>query len=172
MVPVIETGRVRLRGFTASDMEAQTAILQDPEVSRHLAQGFTREDVWRRMLSARGLWDVLGYGYWAVERLEDGRLIGQVGFADFKRDMTPSIENLPEMGWIFASEVHGKGYAFEAAAAAMGWADEALKGQEFTAIISPENAPSIRLAERLGFAVREDARYGNEAILLFRRPAR
>ena len=170
MVPVIETARLRLRAFEAADLEVQTAILQDAEVVRHLGPPHRREDVWRRMLGARALWEVIGYGYWAVERIEDGRLIGQAGFADFKRDMTPSIEGLPEMGWIFASDVHGKGYASEAVTAGLEWADEALKGQEFVAIIAPDNEPSIKLAQRSGFTSREEARYKDETVLLFRRP--
>jgi len=172
VVPVIETARLRLRAFEASDLEIQTAIMQDADVVRHLGPPHPREDTWRRILTARALWEMIGYGYWAVERLEDGKLIGQVGFADFKRGMTPSIEGLPEMGWIFASEVHGQGYASEAVTAGLEWADETLKGQEFVAIINPDNQPSIRLAERSGFTVREDATYKNEPILLLRRPAR
>ena len=169
LVPILQTERLRLRSFTAADFDVWAEVLNDAEVLRHLGPPHPREDVWRRVSGSIGLWTLLGYGYWAVERLEDCRLIGQVGFADFKRDMTPSIVGLPEMGWIFASDVHGKGYAFEAAAAAMAWADEALKGQEFTAIIDPDNGPSIKLAERLGFGEREEARYKDEPILLFRR---
>ena len=89
----------------------------DPEVVRYLGgTPFSREDTWRRVLCAPGLWALLGFGYWAVERREDGVLIGQVGFADFKRDMEPGIEGLPEMGWIFAPHAHGQGYAGEAVA--------------------------------------------------------
>ena len=78
-------------------------------------------------LRRRRLWSLLGYGYWAVERREDGAMIGQIGFADFKRDMAPGIEDLPEMGWMFAREASGQGYATEAAAAALAWADATLK---------------------------------------------
>jgi RimJ/RimL family protein N-acetyltransferase len=173
MVPVIETARLRLRNFRESDLDAQAAAMADAVVTRHLGgHVFSREDSWRRMLCAPGLWDLLGYGYWAVERKADGALIGQAGFADFKRDIEPSLEGLPEMGWIFAAHAHGRGYAAEAVAAGLEWADAALKGKEVVAIIDPNNAPSIRLAERSGFSSREQARYKDEAILIFRRPAR
>ena len=95
--------------------------------------------------------------------------LGQIGFADFKRDMAPSIEGLPEMGWIFAPHAQRHGYAGEAAAAALAWADAALAADEIVAIIDPANAASIRLAERCGFAAREAARYRGETILLLRR---
>lgn len=169
--PVIETERLRLRGFQQSDWKVWAATLADPGVVRHLGgTPFSAEDSWRRVLTAAGAWSLLGYGYWAVERKEDGALVGQAGFADFKRDMSPSIQGRPEMGWIFTPAGQGKGYATEAGRAALAWADETL-GCEIPAIIDPGNAPSIRVAERLGFSSREDAVYRGAPILLFRRPS-
>ncbi|HEX9946280.1 MAG TPA: GNAT family N-acetyltransferase [Allosphingosinicella sp.] len=171
--PVLETGRLRLRPFRASDLDAQAAAMSDPDVVRHLGGSpFSREETWRKMLASPGLWALLGYGYWVAERREDGAYLGQIGFADFKRDMIPAIENIPEMGWIMAPQAQGQGYATEAVLAALAWADGALGGGEIVAIISPDNAPSIRIAEKAGFTAREDAAYKGEPILLFRRPAR
>ena len=169
-IPVLETARLRLRPFRESDLEFHAATLADPEVVRHLSgRPHSREDSWRRMLCAPGMWAMLGYGYWAVERREDRVWLGQVGFADFKRDMTPSIEGIPEMGWIFAPHAQRQGYASEAVVAALAWADEALAAREIVAIIDPENAPSIRVAEKAGFGDRSEARYEDETVLLFRR---
>ena len=58
------------------------------------------------------LWATLGFGYWAVEAKDDGRLLGQVGFADFKRDMEPSIE-LVASGQIDVSEFVSATYPLE-----------------------------------------------------------
>ena len=171
MAPLLETARLILRPFRESDLGAQAAMLGDPEVVRYLGGStFTREEAWRRTLCGPGLWALLGYGYWAVERREDGRLIGQAGFADFKRDMAPSIEGIPEMGWVFAADVAGQGYASEAVAGGLAWADRTLRAAEIVAIIDPRNAPSIRLAENSGFSERDEASYKGEPILLFRRP--
>ena len=168
--PILETPRLRLRGFRATDLDAQAAAMADPAVVRHLGGSpFSREDTWRKMLASPGLWALLGYGYWVAERREDGAYLGQIGFADFKRDMSPSIEGLPEMGWIMAPHAQGRGYASEAALAALAWADEALGASEIVAIISHSNAASIRIAEKGGFGVREEAVYKGEPILLFRR---
>jgi RimJ/RimL family protein N-acetyltransferase len=173
VAPTIETPRLRLRGFLASDLDAQLAAMTDPEVYRHLGGSpATREETWRKILASPGLWVLLGYGYWAAERREDGAYVGQIGFADFKRDMTPSIEGVPEMGWILGREMQGQGYATEAVLAALAWADAALAGQEFAAIIDHANAPSIRIAEKGGFTGREEAIYKGQPILLFRRPPR
>jgi RimJ/RimL family protein N-acetyltransferase len=169
--PVIETPRLRLRGFRGSDLDPQLAAMSDPDVVRHLGGSpFSREDTWRKILASPGLWAMLGYGYWVVERREDGAYLGQVGFADFKRDMAPSIEGIPEMGWIMGRALQGQGFATEAVLGALAWADEALGKREFVAIISHDNVPSIRVAEKGGFSLREDAVYKGEPILLFRRP--
>jgi RimJ/RimL family protein N-acetyltransferase len=147
--------------------------MRDPGVVRFLGGvPATREETWRKILASPGLWVLLGYGYWVAERREDGAYLGQIGFADFKREMTPSIEGIPEMGWILAPRAQGQGYATEAVHAALAWADETLGGGEIVAIISHENSASIRVAEKAGFGVREDADYKGEPILLFRRRAR
>lgn len=169
--PVIETPRLRLRGFRASDLDAQAAAMSDPAVVRHLGGSpMSREDTWRKILASPGLWALLGYGYWVAERREDGAYLGQIGFADFKRDMNPNIEGLPEMGWIMAPQAQGQGYATEGVLGVLGWADTIWGRREIVAIISHENARSIRVAENGGFGVREEAIYKGEPILLFRRP--
>jgi RimJ/RimL family protein N-acetyltransferase len=152
------------------DIDAKAPMDADERVVRYAGgEPHSREESWRRMLAAPGMWQLLGYGYWAVERKRDGVFLGQVGFADFKRDMSPSIEGQPEMGWFFAVHAHGQGYASEAVAAALEWADCALAGQEIVAIIDPDNARSIRVAEKAGFALRCEANYKGDTVLLYRR---
>jgi RimJ/RimL family protein N-acetyltransferase len=168
--PVLETARLLLRPFAPGDVDAQAAMMGDAEVMRFLGGGpLAREDAWRKLLCGAGMWTLFGYGYWAVERREDKRLIGQIGFADFKRDMAPGIENIPEMGWLFAADAGGQGYATEAVMAGLAWADDALGAGEIVAIIDAGNAASIRVAEKCGFATKEPAAYRGEPILLFRR---
>ena len=144
--------------------------MADPAVVRFLgASPLSREDTWRRMLCGPGMWAMVGYGYWAVERREDGAYVGQLGFADFKRQIEPSLEGLPEMGWIFAPAFHGRGYCTEAAKAALAWADRVLAPAEVVAIIDPDNRSSIAVAERCHFARAEQSLYRDEPILIFRR---
>jgi RimJ/RimL family protein N-acetyltransferase len=169
--PTLETARLRLRAHVVEDFEPIAVMSGDPSVMRHVTGPLPREDVWRRMMCGPGMWALLGFGYWVVERRDDDELIGQIGLADFKRDMQPSIEGLPELGYIFAAAAHGQGYAGEAATAVLAWADAELGSDQIVAIINADNAPSIRLAERLGFLQREEASYKSEPILLFRRYA-
>ena len=169
-VPVLQTARLILRPFRADDADAQAAMMGDHAVMRHLGgRGLSREDSWRKLLNGHACWFLFGFGYWAVERRADGAMIGQAGFADFQRDLTPSISGLPEMGWLFAREAAGQGYATEAALAGLAWIDAALAPRETVAIIGSDNHASIRVAEKCGFAERETASYRGEEILLFRR---
>ena len=170
--PVIHTGRLILREQRHDDFERHAAMLADPRVHRYVGnKAVPREEAWRKLIGCAGLWSVLGYGYWSVERESDGLYVGQVGFADFKRDMQPSIENLPEMGWLLSADAHGQGYASEAVAAGLKWIDEAMGRPEVVAIIDPDNRASINVAEKAGFTSCEEATYKDERILLLRRPS-
>jgi RimJ/RimL family protein N-acetyltransferase len=168
--PRIETERLVLRPFEGRDIEPLAAMWADEQVVRFIGgQKLSREDTWRRSLAACGQWPYVGFGYWIAELKGDCKVVGQLGFADFKRDMEPSIEGEPELGYVFAPAVHGQGIAREACAAVITWADANLGASSYPAIISPENEASIRLAERLGFRRGPDALYRGEKIALFRR---
>ena len=71
-----------------------------PEVVRHIGgRPFTEEEVWGRVLRYIGHWTALDFGYWAIRDKESGRFVGEAGFADFKREITPSLGGAPEIGW-------------------------------------------------------------------------
>lgn len=168
--PRIETERLILRAFDRSDLDEHAATLADVEVNRFLGRTpATREESWRKLMMAIGQWPLLGYGYWAVETKADGRMVGQIGFCDFARDMEPDISGAPEMGWIFDPSVHGQGIAGEAGLAALEWIDRVHAPASIPAIISPGNVASIRLAEKLGFERVADGFYHDEPIGLFYR---
>ena len=169
--PTLETERLLLRGFREGDLEAHATMLSDSVVMEHFGgQLFGREESWRRLLAGVGLWQLLGTGLLAAERKSDGKLVGHVGMFDYHREITPSIEGKPELGYIFAAEVHGQGIAREACDAFLSWADRTLDAEETVAIISITNAPSMKLAERLGYERQPDGVYRNEPISLWLRP--
>jgi RimJ/RimL family protein N-acetyltransferase len=169
--PRIETERLILRGFRAGDLDAHAATLGDEEVMRHIGgKPLGREDAWRRLMGGVGSWSLVGMGAWAVERKDDGRMVGHCGLFQFERAMTPSIVGEPEMGWIFDRSVHGQGIAFEACSAALQWADREIAPESYPAIIDLDNAPSMKLAERLGFVRQPDGVYRDAPIAVFRRP--
>jgi RimJ/RimL family protein N-acetyltransferase len=129
------------------------------------------QDSWMRLLRYRGLWPLLGYGYWAIRESATGRFVGELGFADFHRPTEPSFEGVPEAGWVLASWAHGKGYATEALSAALSWLDGAGWARS-VCIIDPANTPSLRLAEKVGYGNPSTIRFGNEPITLYERLAR
>jgi RimJ/RimL family protein N-acetyltransferase len=169
--PVLETERLILRRFERSDFDAHCAILAQPEVNRHLGPLLSREDIWRRALAGVGNWSVAGFGGWMATSRRDGRLLGNVGLFNAWRDMQPEFGDQPEMGWIFAREVHGQGIAGEACQAVLAWADANRQPTPVWAMIAPENQPSLRLGERLGFERLADSVYQGEAIAVLRRPS-
>lgn len=170
VVPVIETARLRLRAHQAGDHAACLAIWSDPEVVRYIGgRPFTSEEVWKRLLQYRGLWNLLGYGYWAVEEVSSGRYIGDIGFADFRREMEPSLHGMLEFGWVLAPQAHGQGYATEAVNAAVAWGRQHLDHLRAVCIISPDNLPSIRVAEKAGFKRWQDTTYHGSPTIVFSR---
>ena len=127
-------------------------------------------EVWARLLTLVGHWTLLGFGYWAVEEKASGRYIGEIGLSDFKREIEPSFAGTPEIGWVLSPETHGKGYATEGARAAIEWGERNLPSTRTVCIIAPENAPSIRVAEKLGYREFARSTFRNEPIVLFERP--
>ena len=109
--PTLETGRLRLRHYRKSDFAAQHAIVGDEAVMRQLgAPALDAEECWRRLAASVGTWDLMGFGGWAVVRKSDDKLVGTVSLFNAWRALEPSFGEEPEMGWIFAREVHGQGH--------------------------------------------------------------
>jgi RimJ/RimL family protein N-acetyltransferase len=163
----LQTGRLLLRSHRPDDLDACAALWADPRVTRHIqGRPQTREEVWARLLRYAGHWAWLGYGYWAVE--EGGRFIGELGFADFQRAMEPPL-GVPELGWALSPAVWGKGYATEALTAALAWADVNLAAVETACIVAPENAASLRVAEKLGYREAARTTYKGEATVVLHR---
>src|SRR4051794_20789338 len=108
-IPIIETDRLKLRPHQNEDFAECAAMWSDPNITRFtIGAPSSVQKSWMRMLAYRGHWSLLGFGYWAVEEKASGRYVGELGFADFKRDLEPSIKGMPELGWALAQHVHGK----------------------------------------------------------------
>lgn len=168
--PSIETERLRLRGHRAEDLDAAAAMWADPAVVRYISGvPSTQQQTWARILGYVGHWRLLGFGYWALEERATNRFIGELGFADFKRSMEPSIRGMPELGWALASAVHGRGYGTEAVAAAAAWGDAHLDAEQTVSLIKPDNRASIRIAEKCGFRETYRTEYNGAATIVFTR---
>lgn len=166
---MIETPRLLLRQHSAADFEDCVQMWNDPEVLRFINDGaaFPKAHTWTRLLSYVGHWTLFGFGYWAVQEKSTQKFIGQLGFADFKREIIPAIDGLPELGWALISEAHGKGYATEALSAALLWGKKNLKSQRAVCLIHPDNKPSLRVAEKIGFERVLETTYKSQPSILF-----
>ncbi len=148
--PTLATARLRLRPWQPDDRAWFVALRADPEVSRFLGDGqpqpageASAEFEW-----ASSEWARVGLGPWAVEERSTGMRVGYVGLPLW-REGAP--EEAVEIGYGYARDAWGKGYATEAAAAAIRWAFEVRRLDSLVALTAPENHASQRVLAKLGF---------------------
>jgi RimJ/RimL family protein N-acetyltransferase len=169
-IPSIETERLVLRAHRVEDLDDCVAMWADPIVTRFIGgRAFSREDTWSKLLRYAGHWALLDFGYWVIcDRTTNG-FVGEVGFADFKRELEPSISETPEIGWALAPAAHGKGLATEAVRAALQWGDDHFGKRPTVCLIDPSNAASLRVASKCGYQERARMTYKNSPTILFER---
>jgi len=169
-VPTIETERLILRPYRRDDFVAYAALFADPEVTRFVGGiPFSREQAWTRFLRQIGMWHYFGFGFFALQDRENGQFIGEAGFHDLHRGISPSVEGTMETGWALSPRSHGQGLATEAVTAAIKWGDQHFPSLKKTCIIDIGNRASLRVASKLQF--KETARttyHGANVILLER----
>jgi len=148
-VPVLRTERLVLRGWRADDLESFAELNADPRVMEHFpgtidrtdSDAFVRERIEPHFAER-------GFGLWAVEVPEVASFIGFVGLQapSFDAWFTPCVE----VGWRLAAAHWGKGYATEAARAAVAFGFERAGLHEIVSFTVPANVRSIAVMERLG----------------------
>lgn len=169
-VPVIETARLRLRGHRPNDLADCVAMWSDPTVTRYIGgKPSTEQQTWMRLLGYIGHWAAMGFGYWVIEERDSGRFVGEVGFADFKRDIGPSMRGFPELGFALAPASHGKGYATEAVGAVVAWGDVHVPSARTVCLINPQNSASRRVVEKCGYTLFEEGTFGGQPALFLSR---
>jgi len=109
---------------------------------------------------------VMGYGMWAVTRPGEDIHLGDVGFLHAERTGVEPF-GCPEAAWAFHPEAQGQGYASEAVACALEWAD--TRFDRTVAMINPANATSISVARRCGLSIFGEATYKAEPVGLWER---
>ena len=145
-VPQLRTARLLLRGFEERDFNAYAAMMADLEVTRFLGAGYplTRDDAWHQFNMFVDHWVRCGFGVWAVEERVTAAFVGRVGC--FEPEGWPGFE----VSYTLARPYWGRGFAREAAAAALAYAREVLGRERIISIIRPANLASIRVAAALG----------------------
>ena len=161
-IPRLETQRLILRAFCEADLNAYAEMCADPEVMRYIGNGqpLSRSESWRNIAMMLGHWQLRGYGMWAVEEHSSGVMIGRIGC--WQPEGWPGFE----IGWTLRRAYWGRGFATEAARAAMNHAFGELKQSHVISLIRPENAASRRVAEKLGEKLEGTTEiFGGEAVV-------
>jgi RimJ/RimL family protein N-acetyltransferase len=159
---ILETDRLTLRMLREDDLDAYAAMCADPEVMRYLGDGkpLDRVGAWRQIAMILGHWQLRGFGFYALEERGTGALVGRAGF--FQPEGWPGFE----LAWMLRRASWGKGYATEATRRILRHGFTELGRERVISLIRPANAPSIRVAERLGERLHERTElFGSEALV-------
>lgn len=144
------TPRLRLRLWQEGDIEPFAAINADARVREHYPSVLTRADSEASVERIRGHFARHGYGAWAVELRQRPGLIGFTGLTHpaFSAPCGPCVE----IGWRFAFDHWGQGYATEAARAALRAAFQEIGLEEVVSFTTMDNVRSRRVMERIGMS--------------------
>jgi ribosomal-protein-alanine N-acetyltransferase len=151
----ITTCRLCLRQFKKEDLEAYARIMGDYEVGRWFPKGtgYTCEEAKRSLDGILEHWSKHDFGIWAITDMEKRVLLGRCGL----NLITETSE--VEVDFVLARDSWGKGYATEAAKAALAYGFETIKLDRIIALVKPENAASRRVIEKIGMQYVRNARY-------------
>lgn len=160
-IPVIETERLLLRPLVFADWPAYFAFLASDR-ARYMGGPHSEETAWSFFCNDVAQWSLFGHGALMFEDRQTGETMGQVALC--KGPLFPELE----LGWFVYDGAEGKGYALEAASALRDWGFATLGVSECVSYIDPDNARSIRLAERLGARLDPEAQAPHPANLVYR----
>jgi RimJ/RimL family protein N-acetyltransferase len=158
MTITLQTSRLLLRRPRFDDADAFAEYLADPEAMRFLGgETVPREDVPSVIQKWLDRWEANGVGPFAIERRDDGRVVGRTGLIvwDTREWRNSTYAEAGdhaqlELGWALMPGHWGNGYATEAALAVRDWARQELGIGRLISLINPDNVQSQRVAERLG----------------------
>lgn len=145
---MINTDRLILRNWTSSDRDKFVALNQDPDVMAYFPE------IWSEQRSKEFIdfcverIETRGWGWWAVEETATAEFIGFIGLNSIPSELP--IDCNYEIGWRLAKPYWGRGYATEAATAALQYAFTILNLHEIVAFTTVENQRSRRVMENLG----------------------
>ncbi|WAJ36786.1 GNAT family N-acetyltransferase [Pseudomonas sp. GOM7] len=149
-MPLIETSteRLLLRAWRDADLPALVALNADAEVMRHFPAPLDAEQSAQMLARIQAHFDEYGFGFWALERRDNGELIGATGLAHvgFEAPFVPAVE----IGWRLARAHWHQGYASEAARAALAVAFERLGLEQVVSFTVPVNLPSQAVMRTIG----------------------
>ncbi|MBC3766600.1 GNAT family N-acetyltransferase [Neptunicella marina] len=145
---MIETQRLILRQWQASDFEPFAAMNQDDEVMRYFPGKLTAEQTQQGIERLSNEIENNGCGFWAVERKDEGDFIGFIGIKPVTIELP--FSNAVEIGWRLTPAVWRKGYAAEGALASLQYGFEDLSLDEIVSFTPTTNIPSMGVMQKIG----------------------
>ena len=152
---VYETERLRLTTWDDARWDAFFEGTNTPEVMEWLGGVMTADGMAAQRARVEACLADNGFCFWAVERRQDGAILGFCGLKRVNAEGAPNPRDV-EIGWRFATFAQGQGYAREAAVRAMQAAFEDFNAPHVVALTVIENEPSWRLMQKLGMERRAD----------------
>ncbi len=155
IIPTIETQRLRLRPFNLEDSVPLHKILEVEGILLYFPTSDPPDQERVAKLVQRQIdhWDEHGYGWWAVEAMDNNQLIGWNGL-----QYLPETDEI-EIGFLLAKPYWGTGLATEGALVGINYGFNALKIPTIIGIVHPENFASQRVLEKIGLVFSEEAEY-------------
>ena len=147
-IATLHTDRLRMDPPEPGDSAAVLEIAGDPRAVAHNPSDLIRGQAEAEELVGRWIthWQRHGFGYWCVREADRPRLVGYCGVKKMHVGDRPVLNLI----YRFRPEVWGRGYATEAARAAITWADTHQPGATILARVRPDNARSGRVALKAG----------------------
>jgi RimJ/RimL family protein N-acetyltransferase len=144
----LRTERLLLRRWRPADREPFAALNADPLVMKHFPSTLSRQESDALVERVEATFEQNGFGPWAIEVPNIAAFIGFVGLSipRFTAHFTPCVE----IGWRIAAEYWNRGYASEAARAAVRAGFEIFRLEEIVSFTVPANLPSRRVMEKIG----------------------
>lgn len=154
-IPIIETSRLVLRPFTEGDVDSFHDILCEPGMLRYFprTEPPPRDQVEAWVDKVLSHWEERGYGLWAVEPKSQRVLVGRCGL-----QYLPDTDEIEADG-LLSTPFWNKGYATEAADAALGYGFNNPELVSVVGIVHPDNAASRRVLEKIGMRFTERKPY-------------
>ena len=156
---VLTTERLRLRPFTANDLDALHRIYGNADVMSIRKYGtLTRQQTAMKLERIVAHWKAHGFGMWAVLEHSDDTVIGECGlrYTDDPEDDDPTEI---ELSYGLLPSHWGKGLATEAAQVAMDFGFGPAGIDRVIAIAQARNGSSVRVLEKLGMQLIRRWRY-------------
>lgn len=160
---ILRTARCLIRETIPEDVESFYQIYSHPAITEYMEGLYPEVEEERQYVRdyIEKVYTFFGFGVWTVIERETGAVIGRAGFS-YREGFDE-----PELGFIIGVPWQRRGYAEEVCRAVLAYGWSALEFQQVQALVEPENIPSVRLCEKLGFRKAEVVDVGKKEYYRF-----